>query len=268
MQLDIRNLTALVTGASAGIGRAYCTALAAGGAHIVAVARRETRLHELAADLRARHGIEVTVLVADLSDRRAPQDIVAALAGKPIDILINNAGFGVPGKFLSSPWQVHADTLVVMQQAVAHLSYLLLPAMRERRRGLILNVASLAGFLPGTAGHTLYGAAKAWMITFSESLALEYGDEGVRVCAVCPGFTRSEFHDVTGTRAQVERMPRWLWLTAEEVVTQSLAAARRGDIVFVPGALNRLIAVIMRALPRGLALALSRRQARRFRDTR
>lgn len=262
--------TVLVTGASAGLGHAFCHQLAAAGSDIVAVARRADRLEQLARDLGSAHGVRVTPIVADLADPAAPEMICTRLAGAGIriDTLVNNAGYGVPGRFLSQPWSVHARYQNVMLGAVAQLSYALLPAMLAQGHGRVINVASLAGFLPGTAGHTLYAASKAWMIHFSESLDLEYRAEGVRVCAVCPGFTYTEFHDVTGTRAQVARLPAWLWATAETVVRDSLTAVENGHAVFIPGRINRMIARAARWLPRAWIYQLSARESRRFRDAR
>ena len=260
--------TALVTGASAGIGREFCRQLAARGHDIVAVARRAERLAELAHELTDTYGIRVIPLTVDLAAPGAVAQIMAALTNIDIEILVNNAGYGVPGRYLSSPWLVHARFQRVMIEVVAELCHALLPSMSARGQGSIINVASLAGFLPGTAGHTLYAAAKAWMIRFSESLAFELTPAGVRVCAVCPGFTYSEFHDVTGTRAQVGRLPSWLWMSAAAVVSESLAASAAGRVVYVPGRVNRLIAAVAGRLPLTALHALAQRGSRRFRDTR
>lgn len=258
--------TALVTGASAGIGQAFCRRLAAQGYDIVALARRGDRLFELARELETAHAVDVTPLRVDLGERDAVAGVMAALAGRDIDMLINNAGYGVPGRYTSSPWPVHARFQRVMIDAVAELSFAVVTSMCARRRGTIINVASLAGYLPGSAGHTLYAASKAWMIRFSESLALECETDGVRVCALCPGFTYSEFHDVTGTRAQLSTLPKWMWMSAEQVVEEGLAAAAAGHLVHIPGRVNRLIAALAAWLPRRAAHGISRRESRRFRD--
>ena len=260
--------TALVTGASAGIGAAFCHGLAARGYNIVAVARRADRLTALARELHDRHGVEVQTLCIDLGERGAVARVLAALGERPVDMLVNNAGYGVPGRYLSSEWMLHERFQRVMVETVAEFCHALLPAMRARGCGNIINVASLAGFMPGSAGHTLYAASKAWVLRFSESLALEYEGEGIRVCALCPGFTVSEFHDVTGTRAQLANLPSWLWMSAAEVVDEGLAAVARGEVVYIPGRINRLIAALARCMPPRLALAISRRASRRFRDIR
>ena len=262
------NGVALVTGASAGIGLEFCRQLAAGGYDIVAIARRGERLASLAQQLHAAHHVRVTTLAIDLGEPDAVSAILAAVAGMEVDLLINNAGYGVPGRYLSSAWPVHERFGRVMIEVVAELTHAVAAGMCLRRRGAIINVASLAGFLPGSAGHTLYAASKAWMIRFSESLALECEADGVRVCALCPGFTYSEFHDVTGTREQLAALPAWMWMSAERVVREGLAASAAGRLVYIPGRINRAIAAVAACLPRSLVQHLSRRESRRFRDTR
>jgi short-subunit dehydrogenase len=266
--VQLLNKVALVTGASAGIGRAYCEFLAARGAIIVAVARRADRLLELQVALANRYQTRVLAIPCDLSDSNACSVIRAALdvAGLEIDVLVNNAGYGLPGKFLMSEWQSHRDFEQVMIGSVSQLCYEFLPSMIARRQGVIINVASIAGFLPGTSGHTAYAAVKAWLINFSESLAFEYENDGVRVCAVCPGFTYSEFHDVTGTRNLVAALPAVMWMTAESVVEQSVDALSRGHIVFIPGLVNRMIVRAVRWMPRRLSYWLVRRESQRFRN--
>ncbi len=259
---------ALVTGASAGIGREFCRQLAADGYDVVAVARRGERLAALARELQAAHAVDITVVVVDLGEPDAVSTILAQVSGFEIDLLVNNAGYGVPGRYLSSPWPVHARFQRVMMDVVAELTHALVAEMCRRQRGAIINVASLAGFMPGSAGHTLYAAAKAWMIRFSESLALECEADGVRVCALCPGFTYSEFHDVTGTRAQLASLPGWMWMSAERVVREGLAASAAGRLIHIPGRINRALAALAAWLPRALVQHLSRRESRRFRDTR
>lgn len=258
---------ALVTGASAGIGAAFARALAARGHALVLTARRAERLDALAAELRERHGIDAVALPTDLADPQAPARLVAELErrGLPIDVLINNAGYGVPGTFEASSWQRHADFIQVLMTAPTELAHRLLPGMRARGYGRIVNVASLAGHLPGSTGHTLYAASKAYLIKFSQSLALENRARGVHVCALCPGFTYSEFHDVTGARALVSKMPAYMWMDADTVAVQGLDAVERGDIVYVNGHVNRTIKTLFKLLPDGLALKLIARRSRDFR---
>ncbi len=258
---------ALVTGASAGIGAAFARELAARGVSLVLTARRADRLAALAAELVPRYGVRVETIAADLADPDAPQTLCAEIErrGIAIDWLINNAGYGVTGHLPSQPWTTHAEFIQVLMTAPCHLAYLLLPGMQQRDYGRIVNVASMAGLVPGSAGHTLYGASKAFMIKFSQSLALENAAHGVHVCAVCPGFTYSEFHDVTGTRGIVSKMPKWMWQNAEEVVRQGVDAVERGDIVCVTGRVNRTIKTLFKLLPDRLALRMMQKRSKDFR---
>jgi short-subunit dehydrogenase len=257
----------LVTGASAGIGAAFAREMAARGHDLVLVARRAERLHALAGELRESHGSHVYVLPADLADPAAPRQLLDALRaqGLQVDWLINNAGYGVPGTFEASDWKIHADFLQVLLTAPTELAWRLLPGMRARGYGRIVNVASLAGHVPGSAGHTLYAASKAYLIKFSQSLALENRHHGVHVCALCPGFTWSEFHDVTGTRALVGKLPRFMWQDAPTVVREGIEAVERGEAVHVTGRVNRAIKALAKLTPDRLALWLSARESRRYR---
>ncbi len=257
---------ALVTGASAGLGAEFARAYARRGCDLILTARRADRLEALAAELRA-GGAAATVLPCDLSRPGA----VAALFGEiqarglHVDVLVNNAGYGVPGSYAGRPWQVHADFQQVMVEAVAELCHRVIPGMQTRHGGAIVNVASLAGHMPGSAGHTLYGPAKAWMIRFSACLHAELAPHGITVCALCPGFTYTEFHDVNGMRPQVSRLPRVLWMTAADVVEQGLAAVERGLPMYIPGRLNRLIALAARTLPDAWVRAAVASRERDFR---
>ena len=258
---------ALVTGASSGIGAAFARAYAARGMPLVLTARRGERLQQLCAELSPR--VPCHAVVADLADPAAPERLCAELAARGIVVstLVNNAGYGVPGKFEAPAWEEHARFLQVMVTAVCELTWRLLPAMQAAGHGRIINVASLAGLVPGAAGHTLYAASKAFMVRFSESLALENRDRGVAVTALCPGFTLSEFHDVTGTRKQVSRMPRWMWMDADAVAEAGIAAVERSEVVHVPGRANRLIRSIAKHLPDRAALAMVQKRSRDFRKT-
>jgi short-subunit dehydrogenase len=258
--------TALVTGASAGIGKAFAELLAERGYTLVVTARRADRLEALAARL-SRGGTPVHVLPADLADRDAPRRLCEALQarGLAVDVLVNNAGYGVPGRYVRTSWQQQADFLQVLVTAVAELTHRLLPPMIERRWGRIVQVASLAALVPAAPGHTLYAASKAFLLKFTEALAPEVAGDGVHVTALCPGFTLTEFHDVTGTRAQVSTMPRWAWQDARSVVEEGYAAVMAGRPVAVTGRVNRVLAFGARHLPDVVVQAAVRRSASRFR---
>jgi short-subunit dehydrogenase len=210
--------TALVTGASAGIGKAFAEHLASDGFDLVLTARRQQRLEELAHALEHKHGVRAQVISADLADPAAPEQIAQALRarGLEIDVLINNAGFGIRTAFLDTSWTQHAQLIQVEVTAVAHLTHLCLPGMLERGYGRIVHVASLAGLLPGAPTSTLYAAAKSFLVKFSESLTAELKDTGVFVCAVCPGFTRRDGH-----------APDRLEIARGDVVERRASRARR-----------------------------------------
>ena len=258
---------ALVTGASAGIGEAFARLLGAKGCDLVLTARREDRLQRLAEDLRGR-GVTVHVLTADLAEPDAPARLEAGLAalGRRVEILVNNAGYGLPGRYVDSAWADQAEFVQVMVTAPAELAHRFAPAMVARGYGRILNVASLAGLAPGGPGATLYAASKAFMVRFSESLHLELRGTGVHVTAHCPGFTWSEFHDVTGTRDLVRRTtPRFAWQDAATVARTGWAAVEANEAVCVPGFVNKLLAAAAKVAPESLALAILARHGRRLR---
>jgi len=183
-----------------------------------------------------------------------------------VDALVNNAGYGVPGTYLRSPWERHDATLQVMVTAVIELTYRLLPGMLERGYGRIINVASVAGLIPASAGHTLYSATKAFLIKFSESLGHEVRAKGVHVLALCPGFTHSEFHDVLGTREQMKHTPAWLWLDAETVARQGYDAVMAGLPLYINGRVYRAIVMLVKYSPHWLIAAIERRLGHRKRD--
>jgi short-subunit dehydrogenase len=261
--------TALVTGASSGIGKAFAELLAAQGYTLVLTARRGDRLEALAVELTRRFGVAAHSLVADLSEPGAPGQIASALAtrGLKIDVLVNNAGYGVPGSYVNVPWADHERFMQVMITAILDLTYRLLPGMIERGWGRIINVASVAGMVPAPAGHTLYGASKAFLIRLSEALASENMPKGVNVTAVCPGFTWSEFHDVTGTRDKMNRVPGILWLKADEVAREGYDAVMKGRSVVVNGTIYRFLVWLNGALPRSISGWVSGRAGRQYRKT-
>lgn len=256
---------ALITGASAGIGREFARVFAREGFHVVLVARREKRLGELARELEHATGVRTLVVADDLADPAAPERIFAAVRaeGVHVDALVNNAGFGSRGYFRRTAWVDHAAFLQVMVTAVVHLTHLFEPGMLERRYGRILNVASVAGLLPGSAGRTLYAAAKSFVVKFSEALALEHQNDGVHVTALCPGLTYSEFHDVVGNRDEMRKIPKLMWMDAETVARQGFEAVMAGKTVAVSGTPNRALAAVAKIVPEPLALELARRSARR-----
>lgn len=256
---------ALITGASSGIGAALAREYARRGRPLVLTARRRDKLEELARELE--QFVRCEVIACDLADPTAPEQLYAETArrGLAVEVLVNNAGYGLPGAFVSQPWVEHAHFLQVMVTAVCELSYRFLPEMQREGHGAILNVASLAGHVPGSAGHTLYAASKAFMIKFSQSLALENMARGIKVSALCPGFTWSEFHDVTGTRDQVSKMPKWMWMDAASVAREGIDALERGEVVHVAGRANRAIKTLTKLMPDRMALNLVQKRSKDFR---
>jgi uncharacterized protein len=241
--------TALVTGASAGIGREFCRQLAARHYDLVVVARDASRLDALADELRSTHGVTVHVLPADLT-READVDRVAshAAADARLAMLVNNAGFGTVGPLATAPADQQEAMLRLHVLAPMRLTRAALPGMLARRRGAVINVSSVAGFIY-SPGNVNYCASKAYLTTFTEGLALELGRSGVAAQALCPGFTHTEFHLRMGPDAR--RRPRLLWMTADAVVRASLAQLDRGGpVVCVPGLRNKVLVAVIGLLPR------------------
>ncbi len=269
MNIDQKKGWALVTGASAGIGEEFCNQLAALSWPVVLVARREERLKRLAEHLGKEYGVECRCYPLDLALPNAIEKLMEALETDAIEVefLVNNAGYGVPGAFTEPGWQTHADSLRVMLSSVCELTWRLLPGMQQRGRGFVINVASLAGLVPGSAKHTLYGATKAFLIKFSESLAMENRATGVAVSALCPGFTYSEFHDVLGSRELTSQMPSYMWMNADEVVRFGIDSVMNQSplVVAIPGRVNRFIATLIRLMPRKMGLAFIQRQSKGYR---
>lgn len=257
---------ALVTGASSGIGEAIAREYAKRGVPLVLTARRADRLQALASDLR-RH-VDVRVVAADLADPASPARLVAEIdaMGLRVRVLVNNAGYGVPGRYLRNDWATHASFLQVMVGAVSELTWRLLPAIREGGDGRILNVASFAALVPSADGQTLYAPAKAFMVKFTESLALENADAGVHATALCPGFTHSEFHDVTGTRAMMAKLPKRMWLQADDVARAGVDGVERGEVIVVPGAIYGLLRFASKHLPDRFLLRRMARNSSRIRS--
>ena len=257
--------TALITGASAGIGRDYARYLAARDFDLVLTARRTDRLEAIAQELNAAFGTKVTVLTADLVDPNAPKELAASLKKRKIEIdyLVNNAGYAVPGMFQEASWQAQRDMIQVMITAVTEFCHTFAPQMAARGHGRIVNVASVAAFLPGTKGGTLYSPVKAYVMRLSQSLALEYKEHGVHVIGLCPGFTWSEFHDVAGNRGAMNKMPNFVWLEGPRVVKDADIAVENGKgPVIVNGLLYRALVAGLKIMPENLMSRLTGRGKR------
>ena len=236
--------TALVTGATAGIGAAFARQLAARGHDLVLVARDEARLTSSADQLRA-GGTRVEVLAADLSSDDGCARVEERCA-RGIDVLVNNAGLGTTGPFSEVSVDDEEHLLRVNVRAVLRLTHAALPAMLVHGRGDVVNVSSVAGFTPGARSAT-YGASKAWVTSFSESLHLQYAERGVRVLALCPGFTRTEFHARAGM--DTSGIPDRWWMQPDDVVRTGLADLERGRAVSIPGPQYKLVVAASRWVP-------------------
>ncbi|MBY4128302.1 SDR family oxidoreductase [Rhodococcus fascians] len=252
--------TALITGASAGIGAAFARHLAAEGHDLVLVARREDRLTALADELATRHRVRCDVVAADLADRQAPRAIMERTGslGLDIDILINNAGMSGNSTFTDTPFESLAAEIQVMVTAVTELAHLTVPGMKERGYGRIVNLSSLAALLPPAAS-LLYTGIKSYVLDMSQSLDMELRPHGIHVTALCPGFTHSEFHDVMGTReAANSKLPAMLWQNPEDVVREGWRAVENGTPVCVPGLVNKVTAVAAKPIPTRIGYYLGR----------
>ncbi|MGW0805455.1 SDR family NAD(P)-dependent oxidoreductase [Nonomuraea sp. NPDC002799] len=243
--------TALITGATAGLGAAFARRLAADAFSLVLVARDELRLAEAADQLKLRYGVRVEVLAADLSADEGLAKVESRLGEGDVDLLVNNAGFGHTGHFPDVPVADEARMLKVHCEAVLRLTLAALPGMRRRRRGAIVNVASVAAFF----AHGTYSASKAWVVNFSESAAREAGDPRIKIMALCPGFVRTEFHQ----RASMDTsgIPGFLWLKADDVVRAALRDLALGKRVSVPDLRYKAIVAVGKLVPRGVQSRVS-----------
>ena len=249
--------TALVTGASSGIGAELARLCAGAGSDLVLVARRAERLQELAESLSATHHVQARVLVADLSDPSAPQAIFDAVRGAPIDILVNNAGIGVRGAFAETEWKAQAALLEVNLMAPVRLTHLFLPEMLRRGSGRILNVASTAAFVPGPFMATYY-ASKAFLVSFSQAIANESRGSGVTVTVLCPGVTRTEFFQAAGI--EDSRLLRGgNVMEAADVAREGYQAMMEGKAEVIAGARNRWVMRGARLVPRTTLAEVARR---------
>ena len=244
--LDSTSRTILITGASSGIGTAFARSLASQGYDLVLVARREAQLRSLADEVQRKFNVNAQVFPADLSDPTQVKRLETQVAEiGDLEILINNAGFGVPGKFVEIQAERNAEMIQVHILANVRLCRAALPGMISRGRGSIINVSSIAAFM-ATPRNATYSATKAYLNVFSEALQDELKGTGIRVQALCPGLTHTEFHDHPGYEDYKRRIPEFFWMQAEDVVRESLDALKKGRVICIPGFKNRLIVAIIR----------------------
>lgn len=245
--------TALITGGTSGIGAAFARALAARGDNLVLVARDRDRLSEMATQITGRYAVHVETISADLASRDDTLRVAERLgrAGEPVDLLVNNAGFGVPVSLLSTDIERHENAFDVMIRAVLVLAGAAGRAMESRGTGRIINVSSTAGFV--TMGN--YSAIKAWVTSYSEGLANELAGTGVGVTVLCPGWVRTEFHE----RAEIgtSKIPGFMWLEADRLVADCLADAAKGKVVSIPSKRYKVLINLASRLPRVAVRAIS-----------
>ncbi|NBE53722.1 SDR family NAD(P)-dependent oxidoreductase [Streptomyces boluensis] len=252
--------TALITGSTAGIGAAFARRLAADGHNLVLVARDLKRLQEQATELHDRHGIEAEVLSADLATEDGITAVEQRLGDRrnPVDLLINNAGFGNKGRYLEVPMAEELTMVKVHIEAVLRLTSAAVAGMRERGRGGVVNVASVAAFVPrGT-----YGASKAWVVQFTQGAAKDLAGSGVRMMALCPGFVRTEFHERAGMGT--DNIPKWMWLDADKLVAAALTDLARGKSLSIPDPRYKALMGVVKLAPRGLLGGVTAKTGRKY----
>lgn len=249
---------ALVTGATAGIGESFTRLLASKGFNIALVARDEARLHERAAALREKYGVQTFVLPADLATAQGCAAVEDYLQEFDIEVLINNAGFGINKAFTISDLKAEQDLLDVLVRTPMRLMHVILPKMKARNSGTIINVSSVASFIAGGT----YSASKSYLTVLSESLHTEVRDTKVKISALCPGFTRTEFHQ--RGRMKMKGLPDFMWLDSDQLVAASWSDAQSGKAVSIPGwqykILIALISLAPRSAVRKIGMNLRKRQ--------
>lgn len=243
--------TALITGATAGIGKSFAQQLANRGYDLVLVARNKSRLDELANELQKNNQIKVEVIVADVSNQNELAEVACRAAADDIDLVVNNAGFGIKQNFVDGRIEAEQNLLDVLVTAVMRVTHAALPGQIKRDRGGVINVSSVAGWLSSGT----YSSAKAWVTTFSEALATQLKKQNVHVMALCPGYTRTEFHQ--RAEMKVETIPNWMWLDVDRVVEKALKDFFANKPVSVPGLQYKFLSFIAQYLPRPIVRIIS-----------
>lgn len=255
---------ALITGASAGMGACFARTLAARGYDVALVARRRDRLEALAREVNLAYGVEARAIPADLSLPDAHLSVMEALAGRTVDLLINNAGYSLAPRFTETDWETQRDNAMTLMMAVIGLTHAVLPDMLARRKGQIITISSILALNQGGAGHTLYGPAKAFVHKFMLTLAAELHGSGVTVTSVLPGSTDSEFQTANGTADAMAKMPGFLLSTTQQVVDAALAGSANSRLIVIPGWHNKIMALAFKLMPDALTRFVSARATAKF----
>jgi hypothetical protein len=237
---------ALVTGATAGIGESFCRLLADNNYNIVLVARDLPRLQERAIQLEAKFNVETHVIQADLSTDAGCSVVEQYLASNQVDVLINNAGFGLNKAFTMSELKAEQEMFDVLVRTPMRLMHVVLPGMKQRNKGVLINVSSVAGYIAGGS----YSAAKSYLTVITESLHTELANTNIKVSALCPGFTRTEFHQ--RGRMSMKGLPSFMWLNSDKLVAKAWSDALKGKAVSIPGWQYQLLVFVIQALPRSI----------------
>ena len=237
---------ALVTGATAGIGESFCRLLADNNYNIVLVARDLPRLQERAIQLKAKFNVETHVIQADLSTDAGCTVVEQYLASNQVDVLINNAGFGLNKAFTMSELKAEQEMFDVLVRTPMRLMHVVLPGMKQRNKGVVINVSSVAGYIAGGS----YSAAKSYLTVITESLHTELANTNIKVSALCPGFTRTEFHQ--RGRMSMKGLPGFMWLDSDALVAKAWSDALKGKAVSIPGWQYQLLVFVIHALPRSI----------------
>ena len=237
---------ALVTGATAGIGESFCRLLADNNYNIVLVARDLPRLQERAIQLEAKFNVETHVIQADLSTDAGCTVVEQYLASNQVDVLINNAGFGLNKAFTMSELKAEQEMFDVLVRTPMRLMHVVLPGMKQRNKGVVINVSSVAGYIAGGS----YSAAKSYLTVITESLHTELANTNIKVSALCPGFTRTEFHQ--RGRMSMKGLPGFMWLDSDALVAKAWSDALKGKAVSIPGWQYQILVFVIQSLPRSI----------------
>ncbi len=253
--------TALITGATSGIGKIYAERFASMGHDLIITGRRKKIIDGVAKEITRKHGVEVTVVIAELSREAGIRKVLAAMkkAG-PIDALVNNAGFGIDGFFVEKRIEDHLDMVTVHVNAALRFIHASLPGMIARKSGTIINVSSLGAWTPGPI-NGIYGGTKALLNIFTESLHTEVRKHGIKVQALCPGFTTTDFHMQMGVEEKIRNMKYFYWMKPEDVVNASMKCLEKGKVICIPGISNRMIRVLMSLIPRRFYYRMAEKSA-------